>query len=68
MCSWGAPGFTVAQLADRGVRRISVGSALARVGWGAYLRAAREIHDTGTFESLGDAVPTPEPSAIFTRP
>jgi 2-methylisocitrate lyase-like PEP mutase family enzyme len=63
----GAPGFTVAQLADRGVRRISVGSALARVAWGAFLRAAREIHETGTFGSLGDAVSIAELSAIFAR-
>lgn len=50
-----APGLTVAQLADLGVRRISVGSALARVAWGAFLRAAREIASTGGFESLASA-------------
>ena len=43
-------GFTVAKLASAGVRRISVGSGLARAGYGAFLRAAREIADHGTFE------------------
>ena len=47
-------GFSVANLADAGVRRISVGSALARAAYGAFLRAAREIKDEGTF-AFGDA-------------
>lgn len=51
----GAPGFSVAQLRDLGVRRISVGAALARTAWGAFLRAAEEIAGEGTFESLGGA-------------
>ena len=50
-----ALGFSVAELADLGVRRISVGGALARSAWGGFLRAAREIADHGTFERLGDA-------------
>jgi 2-methylisocitrate lyase-like PEP mutase family enzyme len=51
----GRPGLTVTQLADLGVRRISVGSALSRVAWGAFMRAVQEIADAGTFESFGDA-------------
>ena len=47
-----SPGLSVAQLADLGVRRISVGSALARVAWGAFMRAAQSIHETGSFESF----------------
>ena len=41
--------FTVENLAAAGVRRISVGSALSRAALGAFLRAAREIADKGTF-------------------
>lgn len=49
--------FTVDELAALGVRRISVGSALSRAALGAFIRAAREIHDDGTFEFARDAVP-----------
>src|SRR6185436_4570796 len=49
----GSPGLTVAQLADLGVRRISVGGALARAAWGGFLKAAREIAEAGTFTALG---------------
>jgi 2-methylisocitrate lyase-like PEP mutase family enzyme len=48
-------GLRVADLAELGVRRISVGSALARVAWGAFLRAAHEIADEGTFIGLDGA-------------
>jgi 2-methylisocitrate lyase-like PEP mutase family enzyme len=41
--------FTVDELAAAGVRRISLGSALSRVALGAFLRAAREIKERGTF-------------------
>lgn len=44
-----APFMTVAEAADLGVRRISVGGALARTAWGGFLEAAREIADHGTF-------------------
>ena len=47
------PGGTVAQMADLGVRRISVGGSLARAAWGGFLAAAREIADDGTFAKLG---------------
>lgn len=51
-------GFTtVAELADLGVRRISVGGALARAAWTGFLAAAGEIRDQGTFTRLGDSVP-----------
>jgi 2-methylisocitrate lyase-like PEP mutase family enzyme len=48
---------TVAELADMGVRRISVGGALARAAWTGFLEAATEISKRGTFASLGRAVP-----------
>ncbi len=47
---------TVAELAGLGVRRISVGGALARAALGGLLAAAREIADQGTFTALGHAV------------
>jgi len=44
-----APFMTVAQAADLGVRRISVGGTLARTAWAGFLESAREIAGTGTF-------------------
>ena len=44
-----APFTTVAEVAQLGVRRISVGGTLARTAWGGFLQAAGEIADTGTF-------------------
>jgi methylisocitrate lyase len=48
---------TVAELATIGVRRISVGGALARAAWGGFLQAATEIAQHGTFTGLARAVP-----------
>jgi 2-methylisocitrate lyase-like PEP mutase family enzyme len=59
------PDFTISRLADLGVRRISVGSTLARVAWGAFLRAARNVLETGTFDSLVDAAPFGEINDFF---
>jgi 2-methylisocitrate lyase-like PEP mutase family enzyme len=56
---------TVDELARIGVRRISVGGALARVAWGGFLRAAREIAEKGTFSALADAVPGVELNGMF---
>jgi len=47
---------TVSQLAKLGVRRISVGGALARAAWSGFLHAAKEIAEHGTFTNLGRAV------------
>jgi 2-methylisocitrate lyase-like PEP mutase family enzyme len=47
---------TVAELAEAGVRRISVGGALARAAWTGFLQAAKEIAEQGTFRGLGQAV------------
>ena len=44
-----APFITVAQAAELGVRRISVGGTLARAAWGGFLAAAQEIAGQGTF-------------------
>ncbi len=51
-----APFTTVAQAAELGVRRISVGGTLARTAWGGFMQAAMEISDSGTFTSF-DGLP-----------
>ena len=45
--------LTLAELSEIGVKRISVGSGLARCALGAFLRAAEEMRDHGTF-TFGD--------------
>ncbi|MBX9245600.1 isocitrate lyase/phosphoenolpyruvate mutase family protein [Actinotalea ferrariae] len=47
-----APFMTMAEAAELGVRRISVGGTLARAAWGGFLAAAREIADAGTFTAF----------------
>jgi methylisocitrate lyase len=56
----GGPFATVAELAAIGVRRISVGGALARAAWTGFLAAVDEIAAQGTFAALGSAIPFPE--------
>ncbi len=63
----GSPGLTVAELADLGVRRISIGGALARTAWGGFLRAAREIAEKGSFSELAHAVPHGEINGFFIK-
>jgi 2-methylisocitrate lyase-like PEP mutase family enzyme len=57
--------LSVSRLADLGVRRVSVGSALSRVAWGAFIRAARSLAATGTFDAFADAVPFSELNGVF---
>jgi 2-methylisocitrate lyase-like PEP mutase family enzyme len=52
--------FSVDELAAVGVKRISVGGALARAALGAFVRAAREVKDHGTFAFAADAIPHAE--------
>jgi 2-methylisocitrate lyase-like PEP mutase family enzyme len=59
--------LTVSRLADLGVRRISVGSALACVAWGAFMRAAQTIAETGSFEALSAAAPAREIDELFRK-
>jgi 2-methylisocitrate lyase-like PEP mutase family enzyme len=54
--------LSVAELATFGVRRISLGSALSRAALGAFVRAAREIREHGTFRFAEDALPYAEAS------
>lgn len=58
-------GLSMAQLADLGVRRISVGSALSRVAWGAFLSAARSIAEDGDFAPLAHAAGFGELNGLF---
>ncbi len=59
------PGLPVAALADLGVRRISVGGSLARVAWGEFLRAAREIAQEGTFGAFARGASGGELNRLF---
>jgi 2-methylisocitrate lyase-like PEP mutase family enzyme len=61
------PNLTVSKLQDLGVRRISVGSALARVAWGSFVRAAQSIATTGAFDALGDGASFVDLNTVFRR-
>jgi 2-methylisocitrate lyase-like PEP mutase family enzyme len=56
----GVPGLTLSlkELSEIGVCRVSVGSGLCRAAMGAFLRAAREMKEKGTFTWAGEAVPS----------
>jgi 2-methylisocitrate lyase-like PEP mutase family enzyme len=57
--------LSLSQLADLGVRRISVGSGLAAAAWGVFVRAARSIATIGSFADLADAAPFAEINEVF---
>lgn len=59
--------LSVNQLQDLGVRRISVGSSLARAALGAFQRAALEIRDQGTFSYGEQALPFAQLNDLFHR-
>lgn len=61
----GASGVSVAEAADLGVRRISVGGSLARVAWAGFMRAAREMAEKGTFTELGSGYSGGELNKMF---
>lgn len=52
-----AGGLTLRDAAELGVRRISVGGAMARAAWGAFARSARLIAEEGRFDGFADAAP-----------
>ena len=54
-----------AELAEIGVKRVSVGSALSRAALGAFLRAGREMREHGTFTFAEEAVSFREIAAMF---
>jgi 2-methylisocitrate lyase-like PEP mutase family enzyme len=60
--------LSLAELSALGVRRVSVGSALSRAALGAFLRAAQEMREHGTFAFAEEAVSYREISAMFKAP
>ena len=60
-------GHSVADLAGMGVRRISVGGALARSAWGGFIRMAKEIAEQGTFAGFKEAANGGELNGFFTK-
>jgi len=56
---------SVAELAELGVRRISLGSALARTAWAGFLTAANEMAQSGTFTSFEHAMPFADINRMF---
>lgn len=57
--------LTVREIAALGVRRISVGGALARSAWGAFMRTARLLAEQGKFDGLADAASGKELNSLF---
>lgn len=57
--------LSLADLSELGVRRVSVGGALSRAALGAFLRAAREMREHGTFDFTEEAVSFRDISAMF---
>lgn len=60
-----AGGLTVQDAAALGVRRISVGGALAKAAWGGFMRAARSIADRGQFDAFADLDPGADLNKFF---
>lgn len=61
------PLLSVERLAELGVRRISVGSALARVAWGGFVRAAKQLAEEGSFEGFAAAATFKELDEVFSE-
>ena len=57
--------LTMQDIAALGVRRVSVGGALARSAWGGFMRAARCIAEQGRFDGFANAASGAELSALF---
>jgi len=61
----GPVGLTINDVAALGVRRISVGGALARAAWGGFMRAAKDLAEHGRFDGFKDAAPHDELNEFF---
>jgi 2-methylisocitrate lyase-like PEP mutase family enzyme len=59
--------YSVEELSELGVRRISVGGSFARAALGALKRAAEEVISTGTFFYAGDAIPARDMAELMSR-
>lgn len=57
--------ISVSELADLGVKRVSLGSSLARAAYGTFLRASEEVRNDGTFNFASGSVPYSEFNTIF---
>lgn len=57
--------LTVQDLADLGVRRISLGGALARAAWGGFMQAARSIAEQGRFDGFSNAPSGADLNEVF---
>jgi 2-methylisocitrate lyase-like PEP mutase family enzyme len=66
LMAW-AGDLTMPEIAALGVRRVSVGGALARSAWGGFMRAARLIAEQGKFDGFADAASGQELDALFRR-
>jgi 2-methylisocitrate lyase-like PEP mutase family enzyme len=60
-------GLKIPELAEIGVRRISVGSALARAAWTGFIHAAREMAEENSMAGLDDATPFTELNGFFRK-
>ena len=60
--------LTMEDIAALGVRRVSVGGALARSAWGGFMRAARCIADHGRFDGFADAASGADMNSLFRAP
>ena len=61
----GPGGLTIRDAEELGVRRVSVGGALARAAWGGFIRAAKELADRGIFDGFIGAAPHPDLQQFF---
>jgi 2-methylisocitrate lyase-like PEP mutase family enzyme len=61
----GPSDLSLAQIAELGVRRVSVGGALARAAWGGFMSAARRIAEQGSFDGLAGAATHAAMNALF---
>jgi 2-methylisocitrate lyase-like PEP mutase family enzyme len=61
----GAVGLTMSDAAAFGVRRVSVGGALARAAWGGFMLAAKQLAEDGRFDGFADAAPHSELQEFF---
>ena len=57
--------LSVDEIAALGVRRISLGGALALAAWTGFMRAAQTLKSQGSFAGLAGLVPYPEINALF---
>jgi 2-methylisocitrate lyase-like PEP mutase family enzyme len=59
--------LTIAQLAELGVRRVSLGGIFSKLAYGALIQAARELKDTGTFGFLGETARARDLNTLLRR-